>query len=559
MNILAYRRPALETIFLLAEGLAWFIVISVIATLVERSFLETLADRIAINIRPGALDDLGGAEQVVRELRAEAGTDAGPSPFVIWGAAVGGFLLMRFAPRLDLGPAITSAVLVASTILGVNVLLHLAIGDFRIWDASELISLLNDPSSQVATGVNIEEFVANPDVEGPHASALGLTFIGIVVVWFRFMLAARSAVRLDRMARSFTASFIAVFVALFVARVGDVDSAGQWAVPQFVLGMLGLAIGNHERAVPAADAEERATPWLTSVGGTIGLLAGAAGVIGLLAYLGFGSVLSAAGDVLLVVLEFVVILVVTPIYWIVSTIMTGIVSFLAFIFGGRGELPDILREPLTPGDVGLEEDREAPFTFPGWVVDSIKFLAFVGVVWLMYWVGQRLLSKSQAEPELVVEERVRRSGGAGIGSLLSDLMSFRRRPDGDRWLQRNEVYRLFGRALGVSNERGLSMLPSETPGEFAESAVVHLGSPPVADAARMFERARYGRHQPTSEELQNASRALSQWDQSNPPTEELRERIRGHRPIDETEAIRMRIRLAKRGLNPTDEGILRGE
>lgn len=559
MNVLSYRRPALETIFLLAEGLAWFIVISVIATLVERSFLETLADRIAINIRPGGLDDLGGAEQVVRDLRAEAGTDAGPSPFVIWGAAAGGFLLMRFAPRLDLGRGITSAVMVASTILGVNVLLHLAIGDLRIWDASRLIALLNDPSSQVATGVDIEAFVADPDIKGPHSAALGLTFLGIVVVWFRFMLAARSPVRLERMARSFTASFVAVFIALFVARVGDVDSAGQWAVPQFVLGMLGLAIGNHERAVPAGDAEDRATPWLTSVGGTIGLLAVAAGVIGLLAYLGFGSVLSAAGDVLLVVLEFVVILIVTPIYWIVSTAMTGIISLLAFLFGGRGELPEILREPLTRADVGLQEDGEAPFSVPDWLVDSLKFFAIVGAVWLMYWVGQRLLGGRKTEPETIVEERVKRTGGAGIGSLLSDLMSFRRRPDADRWLNRNEVYRLFGRALGVSSERGLTMLPSETPGEFAESAVVYLGAPPVADAARMFERARYGRHQPTSEEFQNASRALAQWDQTNPATEELRERVRGQRPLDEAEAIRMRLRMAKSGLNPTDESILRGE
>lgn len=559
MNVLSYRRPALETIFLLAEGLAWFMVISVLATLVERSFLETLADRIAINIRPGALDDLGGAERVVRDLRAEAGTDAGPSPLVIWAAAAGGFLLMRYAPRLDLGRGLTSAVMVAATILGVNVLLHLAIGDLRIWDASKIVGLLNDPTSQTATGVDVEAFVADPEIGGPHAGALALTFVGIIAVWFRFMLAARSPVRLERMGKSFTASFVAVFVALFVARVGDVDSAGQWAVPQFVLGMLGLAVGNHERAVPSGEADERVTPWLTSVAGTLGLLAAAAGVIGLLAYLGFGSVLSAVGGLLLVVLEFAVILIVTPIYWIVSTAMSGVVSLLAFLFGGRGELPEILSEPLTPADVGLDEDEDAPFTIPAWLVDSLKFFAVVGTVWVMYWVGQRLLGARKPEPEAVVEQRTSRTGGAGIGALLSDLMSFRRKADADRWLNRNEVYRLFRQARGVSEERGLAMLPSETPSEFAESALLHLGSPPVADAARMFERARFGRHQPTGEELQNASRALTQWDQSNPATEELRERIRGHRPIDDEEQIRMRLGMAKKGLNPTDESILRGE
>src|SRR5690606_3268371 len=127
---------------------------------------------------------------------------------------------------------------------------------------------------------------------------------------------------------------IAVFVAVLIARIADVDSAGRWALPQFVLGMLGLAIGNHERAVPAEGAEDRATAWLTSVGGTLGILIGAAALIGLLAYLQFGAVLSAAGDILLAVLEFVIILLVTPIYWIVANLMTAIVSFLAWIFGG---------------------------------------------------------------------------------------------------------------------------------------------------------------------------------------------------------------------------------
>jgi hypothetical protein len=323
--------------------------------------------------------------------------------------------------------------------------------------------------------------------------------------------------------------------------------------------MLGLAIGNYERAVPAGDAEDRTTPWLTSVGGTLGLLAGAAGVMGLLAYLGFGSVLSTVGDILLAGLEFAVIVIVTPIYWIVSTAMTGIISLLTFLFGGPGSLPDILAEPLTPSDVGLEDESGAPLAVPAWVVNSIKFFAAVGAVYAMYWVGQRILAARQTDAQPVVEQRAKRTGGAGLGSLLADLMTFRRRPDGDRWMNTNEVYRLFARALGVTNERGLSMLPAETPKEFTESVIRHLGAPPVADAVRMFEQARFGRHQPSAEELNRASRALAQWDSSNPATEEIRERIRGHRPIDEVESIRMRIALAKKGLNPTDEGILRGE
>ncbi len=559
MNVFSYRRPALEAIFIVAEAIAWFIGISLLATLAERSFLTSLADRIAGSSGTAGASDPVAAQAVIRELRATAGVEVGAPLLVVIAAAAGGFLLMRYAPRMHLGPGLTSAVMVASTLLGVNVLLHLAIGDYRLWDASRLLALVNDASSQVASGVDVAAFVANPDIEGPHGGAVSVMFFGLIVVWFRFMLAARSAIHVDRMARSFTVSFLAVFVAVLVARIVDVDSAGRWAVPQFVLGLLGLAIGNHERAVPADGVEDRATPWLTSVGGTLGLLAAAAGTIALLAYLGFGTVLSTAGDILLVVLEFVIILIVTPIYWLVANLMTGAIAFLAWAFGGRGELPEILREPLTPADVGLSEDDDGAVNFPDWIVDSAKFFAMAGALYLMYWVGKRLMGSRDREPAAVEEQRVRRSGGASLGSLLADLVSFRRGADPDRWMNANEVYRLFGRALGVSNERGLTMLPSETPSEFADSALVHLGSPPVADAARMFERARFGRHQPTDEEIRNASRALAQWDETNPATEEMRGRIRGHRVDDEVDSVRVRLALAKRGLRPTDEGVLRGE
>lgn len=554
MNPLLYRRPALEAVFIVTETIAWFIVIAVLATLTERAFVDTLADRLQAAIRPGAFDNLGQAEAVLADLRAASGRDAGPPLVVVLLTAAGGFTLMRLVPRLELGRALGSVVLVAATILGVNVLLHLAMGDLRVWDASRLAALI-DPASQTASAVDLRAFVADPDVEGPHAGTIAVIFAGLILVWFRFMLAARSRVGFERMARSFTVSFLAVFVALFVARATEVDAAARYAVPQFVLGMLGLAIGNHERAVPVADAEERASPWMTSVGSTLALLAGAAAVIALLAYLRFGEVVSVAGDVLLVIIEFVAIIIVTPIFWVVTAV-------LGFLLGGANfgdNLPDLMRNPVTPKDVGLDEDDEALIQFPSWVWDSVKFFALVGVVYAMYWVGQRLLARRPA-PEAVVDEvRERRTGGAGVGQLLADLVRFGRRRDPDRWLDANEPYRLFRRALHVSDDRGLTMLPSETPDEFAQSALVHLGSPPIADAARIFERVRFGRHDPSAEELRNATRALAQWDEANPATEEGRERIRGHRPISDVDSVRVRMALAKRGLNPVDDSILRGE
>ena len=559
MSLLHYRRTILEAIYIAAEAIAWFIVLAVLATMVERSFYSSLAERIQLGLGVGDFGDTGAAEVVLEQLRVAADhAEAGPSVLVVLAAAAGGFALMRLVPRLDLGPGISSAVLVAATIVAINVLLHVSMGDLRVWDASRIITMLNDPTSQIAGSIDLPAFVADPDLEGPHVGALSVTFVGLTVVWFRFMLAARASVGMERITLSFTTSFIVVLVALFVGRIAGVGWVGGYAVPQFVLGMLALAVANHERAVPVADAGERATPWVTSVGGTLALLLGAAGLIGLLAYLQFGELLSAAGDFLLVVLEFVVIIVVTPIYWIVSHLITGVLGLLSFLFGTPEELPEIFRDPIRPEDLGLTEGQEAA-GLPSWVVDSLKFFAFVAVIYAMYWVGRRILAGRRSEPEAVVEQRVRRTGGAGIGQLLADLVSFRRKPDADRWMNANPVYRLFGRALAVSNDRGLSMLPSETPDEFARSAIVHLGAPPVADVARMFERTRFGRHEPAEDELRNASRALDQWDQSNPPTEEVRARIRGHRPISEVDSVRLKLSMAKRGLSATDEGVFRGE
>jgi len=395
--------------------------------------------------------------------------------------------------------------------------------------------------------------VADPDIRGPHGAALAVTFLGLLFTWFRFMIAGRATVDLDRMTRSFTVSFIVVLVALFFARIAEVDAASRLAVPQFVLGMLGLAIGNHERAVPASEAEARTTPWMTSVGGTITLLLLAAGGIATLSYLEVGQLLAAVGEVLLMIVEFVLVLIITPIYWLMERLF-------ALLLGGRNIGENLPRFPglMAPEDVGVDPDEDG-LVVPGWIRDSLKFFAGVFVLWVMYRVGRLLVGARGRGDGAVDETRATSSGGAGVGRLLADLITFRRRRDPDRWLTRHEVYRLFGRAVSVAHERGLAILPTETPEEFGRAAHRHLGADPVVDAALMFERARYGRHFAPSDDVARTSSALAAWDQANPPTEAMRERVRGLRPLDEGEEVAFRIALAKRGMRPEDESIMRGE
>jgi hypothetical protein len=553
VNVLRLRRPSLELIFVLTESIAWFIVIAVMATLVERAFLEGVAERIQGGLNAHQFANVPQAQGVLADLQAAAGRDAGPSIWVVVAAAGGGFLLMRLNQRLDFGPAVGSIVLVAATLVGVNLLLHVAMGNFRFWDASPLVDLINQPESQTPTGIDIHAFVANPDIRGPHGAALAVTFLGLLFTWFRFMIAGRATVDLDRMTRSFTVAFIVMLATLFIARLAEVDAASRWAVPQFALGMLGLAVGNHERAVPASEAEARTTPWMTSVGGTISLLLLAAGGIAMLAYLEFGQLLAAIGEVLLAIVEFVLVIIITPIYWIMERL------FL-LLLGGRDIAENLPRFPqlISPEEAGVDPDEEG-MVIPTWIWDSLKFFAGVFVLYVMYRVGRLLVGGRGRGGGAVEETRATSRGGAGVGRLLADLVTFRRRRDPDRWLGRHEVYRLFGRAVDVAHERGLRILPTETPEEFGTAARRHLGADPVLDAALMFERARYGRHFAPADEVRRASAVLAEWDQANPPTEEMRERVRGLRPLDEGEEVAFRIAMAKRGLRPEDEAIMRGE
>lgn len=555
-NVVRWRRTMLEATFILSEAIAWFMVISVLATSVERSFLAAVERRLRSAAATRELPNPTEALAVAEEVARHAAADAGPSLVVVILAAVAGFALMRFVQQMDFGAALGSVVLVAGTILGVNLLLHLSMGHLQFWDASGAIGFIDDPDAYLADGVDLQAFVRDPDIERTHGGAIAISFIGLMLVWFRFMLAARNSVTLDRMSRSFTISFVVVLFVVFAARASGYAAPARWAVPQFVVGMLGLAVGNHERAVPTDQAIPRASPWLTSVGGTIGLLLGSAALLAVLAYLDVGAVLGAIGDGVFLVVRGVLLVILTPLAWALEKVF-------AWFFNGRTfqemfpALPDLALEAPPEGEVQEEGD---PRVVPPFIVNSLKFFAVVGVLYLMYWVGRLMVNRRPPDREVVEETRATSSGGAGIGRLLADLVRFRRPPDPDAWMDRHPAYALYGRAVDGATERGLPPMPAETPLEFARAARTHLDAEPVVPIASMFERARFGRHYPPDEAMRQAADDLRDWERAVPATEELRERIRGARPLSEADEIDLKITLAKRGtLRRTDEDALLGQ
>jgi hypothetical protein len=290
------------------------------------------------------------------------------------------------------------------------------------------------------------------------------------------------------------------------------------------------------------------------VGGTLGLLVLSGVVLGALAYLNVGAVLGVIGSGILAVVEVILVIVITPVYWVMDRIFT-------WLFNGR-TINEMFPTIPSPGleDVPQDaEEAEAILQVPSFVVNSLKFFAVAGSVYLMYLVGRLLVGRRRPPPDPIEETRGTSTGGAGIGRLLADLVRFRRSPDPDAWMSRHGAYQLYERALNDAADRGLRPRAAETPAEFGRAARFHLDGTPFPRIAAFFEQVRFGRHFPPPDDLKDSMRELQEWEQAVPATEELRSRVGGARPMDSGAEFDLRVAMAKRQTTQrTDEDILTG-
>ena len=112
-----------------------------------------------------------------------------------------------------------------------------------------------------------------------------------------------------------------MIVGLAFAAIEGIGSAQLFAIPQFVLGMLALAVANNARAAAPTDGARRTGPWIAAVGGTVGVLFAVALLLGVLAFLNVGVLLNAVGEIAWEIIAFFLILLITPIYWVVEQIV----------------------------------------------------------------------------------------------------------------------------------------------------------------------------------------------------------------------------------------------
>lgn len=515
----ARLRVGAELLFVLTEGIAWYTVLRAFSSMLERSALSDLAtniERIADQAQFPDLTSVADAARIAREAADQV--VAGPALWAVLAAAFGAYGVSRWITRAHLG-GIGVLVGLLVTFLALNVLFHLVLaGDLRVWDTEGLARFIERPDSPLRGPVDPIAFVANPDPVAAEGRSYTLLVGGLVLMWVRFLWAGRSTFRFEKALRSFSLSFPAVLAAAFAASVAGIG-VGIAAVSYFVLGVFSLSMANAARTTDPGDSLARRAPWAVSVAVTLGALVVVAALLSLLAALNAGALFAFVGGAVMRVVSFLLVLVLTPIFWVVEGILGGIMGQADFSFLERALRnaqvldPDAEREP-------------GQFGFPGWIRDLLRLVGFVIAAAIAYALARLIFRRGASDEEGdYAEERSVASGG-GLGGLLRNLVPSGRRgsTEGDSdWAERHAVYRLYRRAVWDSTERQFAPRAGETPLEFARSASRALDAPPFVPIAEHFDRARYGRHFAPPEELAPLESELVAWETGSPITEEIRQ------------------------------------
>jgi hypothetical protein len=518
MNM-GWMKSVTQHLFVLTESFAWFIAIRVTASTLDRNAMGDIARDLEVGFA-GPVDDAHIIGAAISIRTAMEHVTSGPSlPSVIL-AAFAAVFVSRMITQMRMNRSLAALVGIVSSIVLINILLHITVGgDLRIWDNSTLVNFLSAPGEMFAGMQEASDFLVDPDPSRVHGVSLGPILIGLSLLWVRFLYVGRAAVSFDQVLRSFTAGFVVVMFFVVVAEIAGVPSV-VWALPYFVLGMLGLAVANAARAVEGDQSIRSSAPWMASALVTMGLLAAIAALFGLLAMLEVERALTPVGSILLTVIGWVLVIVLTPVFWLISSIM----SF--FFQGANTEFLDNLGQNFNVSE-GIDREGKDGINWPGWIFDAVKLLLFAIVVALLWLLGRFLFFRPPAAGDdgPYVEERSEASG-VGIGGLFHNLFSGRAKPSTPDWLAMHRIYPVFARTVNGAEDRGFMRRPGETPIEFARAATLPLDAALFSDVAAVFDRARYGRHYPDDAEVAALVESLIEWERTHPATVELRQAVR---------------------------------
>ncbi len=512
---MSWRAPLAAFFFLAAEALLWFVVLRSFATSLERDAFRDVSREILFGLADGDFlqPDRANDARLIAEQAAESAI-GGPSLLLIVLVAGGGYTLMRVLARSSLPVSSRAAAGLLVSIVALSAVLQLALADAPLWGGAPwndgIVADLRGQGGDTFSGaIDPQAFVADPNPDRVLGASRAVTVGGIVLLWLRFLFAGRSPVNFERSLRSFGVGFVVAVAVAFLAAVSGADVAGWLVLPYFLLGALSLATAHAARAPEDPTAARRDAPWVFSVLGTIAALSVVMALFILFSLFEVQRLLEPIGRALVAVVAWVLIIVVTPIFWVIEWVIGQ--------FGSDFEFQQVNID-IAEGPVEPDEEREGRFRIPGWVGDAARAFAIAGALWIAYRVSRWLFSRSQRETtEEYAEVREGESSG-GLAAMLRSLVPGvrRRRPADPRWLALNRAYRLFGRMLVASRLRGVERRPGQTALEFAAAAGRSLDAPLFVRIADAFDGLRYGRHEPLPGRLDDLERQFAAWELAHP-------------------------------------------
>tara|TARA_Y100000588_G_scaffold350251_2_gene401275 strand:+ start:3037 stop:4584 length:1548 start_codon:yes stop_codon:yes gene_type:complete len=514
--VIRWQRNLLSLLYIAMESLPWFVALSLLATIGERGHLAELARELrffpAEDFTQGA--DHQAAVIEVLWKQSEVVT-AGPQLWAIAAAGLGGFWLMSYLRDMQWGGMWGAIVLLVVSVFGLAVVLHLSFAqDFMVWENSGFAVFIDDPGLFLASGTDYKAIVDSGGATLRSASAIAVTFTGLIAVWLRFLYVGRYPLRFNHLLRSFGFGFVVLLVSLVVASLNDLGHIAIYAIPFFMLGLLTLAVSNGERAALHAEGTERATSWGMSVTVTVAFIVVLASACGLLAVLDVSGFLGYLGGYLGKFIVWALMMILTPIFWV----LTRLYELLLADHIGKDQF--LGGAPAGPPEV-QDDLEQGEFTPPGWLFDALKVLLFVTLVWVCYRLARLLLAiRESVRTSESNELRSDAGGETHLNSLFRKLLRRRSRVDGSGWSRLRPIYGVYHRSVISTEERGLERRLSETPLEYATAAGSTFRVPLFGEIAEAFDAARYGEHEVDLERVQRWDDDLASWERDHPPTEQ---------------------------------------
>jgi hypothetical protein len=419
---------------------------------------------------------------------------SGPAYITVLLGMLGGFGLSRGLQRLDLSvPALVLAG-AGGTVLALTLLLNLQ------------YNFGGNPLS-------FSWFTGFADAPDGYLQTRWPQTWGVLVVcvgWVRGVWIAQQDLTYGLVLMSFSIGLVIFVVTLIF---GQSTHAGDWinlaALPFFLSGLLTLAL---MQLLVAEESGSRAArgPWLQVVLGTVAGLGVISALLGLFPLGLVNRLLAPVGLLLLRILDLVIYAIALPVSWLVTQLLSRIV----------GDNVEWQMDTTTATDAAEQvQEQGDQSAFVGFLLVLIKFLFVLIIVAIVAYILYRIfrhLRRPTTRAGDEVREAIDAEGGLGgdLNALFRGLLNRWRRtgPDREPELTPNarRVRRLYLELLDDAEGRGAPRPPPATPHEFAPRLTqTYQGSAPL-HLSEGFAAARYGRVEPTSDEVAALEREVSE-------------------------------------------------